>query len=51
MDGDPIARDAALKKFRDQPKPNAPKAAALFRIIGDWLAAGDKSPLNLSRLN
>ena len=51
MDGDPMARDAALKKVRDQPKPNAPKAAALFGIIGDWLKAGDKSPLDLNRLN
>ena len=44
-------RDSALKKVRDQPKPDAPKAAALFGIIGDWLAAGDKSPLDLNRLN
>ena len=51
MDGDPMACDAALKKVRDQPKPNAPKAAALFGIIGEWLKAGDKSPLDLNRLN
>jgi hypothetical protein len=51
MDGDTAARDAALKKVRDQPKPNAPRAAELFGVIGAWLAAGDNTPLDLDRLN
>jgi hypothetical protein len=50
MDGDTAARNAALKTVRDQPKSNAPRAAALFGVIGDWLAAGDQSPLDLNRL-
>jgi tetratricopeptide (TPR) repeat protein len=51
MDGDTKARDAALLKVREQPMPDAPRTAAIFGVIGEWLAAGDKSPLDLKRLN
>ncbi len=50
MAGDAAARDAAIKKVRARPRPGSPKIAAIFGIIGDWLAAGDKSPLDLDRL-
>jgi tetratricopeptide (TPR) repeat protein len=51
MDGDAVARDAVLKAVRDEPKPKAPKVAKLFGVLGEWLANGEKSPLDLKRLD
>jgi tetratricopeptide (TPR) repeat protein len=51
MDGDAVARDAVLKAVRDEPKPKAPKVAELFGVLGEWLANGEKSPLDLKRLD
>jgi tetratricopeptide (TPR) repeat protein len=51
MDGHAAARDAALKAVRDEPRPNAPSVARLFGVLGEWLADGERSPLDLERLN
>jgi tetratricopeptide (TPR) repeat protein len=51
MDGDAPARDAALKAVRDEPKPKAPGVAKLFGVVGEWLAIGEKSPLDLKQMD
>jgi len=50
MSGDSAARDATLKAVREETKPSAPKTAKILSILGEWLANGEKSPLDLKRM-
>ena len=49
--GDAKARDAKLKAVATDPKPSGPKTARVVRVLADWLAKGEKSPLDLKQID
>ena len=42
---------AVMKAISDDPKPTAPKTARLIGILREWLAKGEKSPLDLEPID
>ena len=51
LDGDPKARDAAMKAVGDDSKPSAPLTAKVVAALGDWLAKGGKNEPDLARVD
>ena len=44
-------RDATLKVVATEPNPTAPRTARVIAVLAGWLAKGDKSPLDLKRID
>ena len=49
--GDAKARDVAMKAVATDPKPSGPKTARVVAVLAEWLAKGEKSPLDLKRID
>ena len=49
--GDAKARDATMKAVATNPNPGGPKTARVVGVLAEWLAKGEKSPLDLKRID
>jgi hypothetical protein len=49
--GDDKARDATLKAVATDKTPTGPKTARAIGVLADWLAKGEKSALELNRID